>query len=252
MLRLPLKPLAFFAAASAFLGGACLTASAFIPVQAEPATVEQVDAVTDTLLRNASKQEVDDASAGGGSTPTSPPVAYDPSTPPEVSTPAYGEEFAVISFPTLGYDRVVVGGGRLVYEGEDTTAADMELFDSNEVVHFSETTNVGQVGNFVLGGHRDGVLGGFAALEDGAPVVVMTADGYFTYVVQSQQVIDPSQVEALNPVPFAAADASATERLMTLLTCFPDFGAGTDRRAVVLELQAWQPLEAGQPEALAG
>ena len=93
--------------------------------------------------------------------------------------------------------------------------------------HYPGTALPGQVGNFVLSGHRTtygAPFGRFGELESGDAVVVETAKNWYTYRVRAREIVDPSQVSVLLPVPNQQGVAP-TERLMTLTTCHPQFSA---------------------------
>ena len=77
-------------------------------------------------------------------------------------------------------------------------------------------------------------------MRPGDPVVVETAEGWFTYRVlgdpatgdfagptgiPGQHVVSPSQVEVISPTPGAAPEAPPTGSYLTLTTCHPKYSA---------------------------
>jgi sortase (surface protein transpeptidase) len=78
-------------------------------------------------------------------------------------------------------------------------------------------------------------------LRPGDPIVVETADSWFTYRVlgdpvsgnfgsdpsgiPGQQIVSPADVQVINPTPNAAADAPPSGSYLTLTTCHPRYSA---------------------------
>lgn len=93
--------------------------------------------------------------------------------------------------------------------------------------HYPGTALPGQVGNFVVSGHRTtygAPFGGVAELQPGDAIVVETAKTWFTYRVRSHEIVDPTDVAVTFAVP-GSQDAVPTERLMTFTTCHPKYSA---------------------------
>ncbi|MEP7054869.1 MAG: class E sortase, partial [Actinomycetota bacterium] len=70
--------------------------------------------------------------------------------------------------------------------------------------HYPHTAFPGQVGNFVVSGHRTtygAPFGGIAELLPGDAIVVETAKNWYTYRVRSHDIVDPTQVGVTLPVP---------------------------------------------------
>ncbi len=84
------------------------------------------------------------------------------------------------------------------------------------VGHFPNTAMPGQVGNFAVVGHRSYRYGAYFnrldELEPGDTVRIKTADGIFTYCVDSKSVVEPTDISVLDPTDTAT---------MTLVTCTP-------------------------------
>lgn len=183
--------------------------------------------------------------AGPGAAPVvaapSPPVAGSTAGPPP-GPPAAGTPVAVLYIPRLG-----PGWSRVVVEG--VAPADLKKGPG----HYPGTALPGQVGNVGIAGHRATNGEPFRDLDrlrPGDPVVLQTADGYFTYTVDRSSVVLPTQVDVLLPVPQRPGVAPTTS-LLTLTTCEPRW-ASTYRLIVFAHLVGQQPVSAGPPAVLAG
>ena len=145
---------------------------------------------------------------------------------------AVGEPFAVVHIPRLGEDYA-----RVTLEGTGTD----ELAEGPG--HYVDTAMPGEQGNFALAGHRVGRGSPFLDLDQmrpGDPIVVETADGWFTYRVlgdpatgdfadpsgiPGQRIVSPDQVDVISPTPGAAPDVPASGAYLTLTTCHPKYSA---------------------------
>lgn len=177
--------------------------------------------------------------------PESPEVAGAPQTtdpPAPAVIPSNAEVFGTLYVPDWGADYqmpIASGVGRA------------DVLDAGRVGHYPETALPGQVGNFSLAGHRQTYGRPFHdidTLEPGDPIIVRTADAWFVYHVTEYQIIQPTQVEVIAPVP-GDPTAVATERMITLTTCHPLWS--TRQRYVVHGvLDHWIALEDGRPAEL--
>jgi len=153
----------------------------------------------------------------------------------------FGKGFAFLHIPRLGknYSVPVVQGVSL---------SDL----SRGVGHYPSTALPGQVGNFAVAGHRATNGQPFADLDEvivGDSVVVETRRTWFTYVVDKVQIVQPTDVWVIGPVP-GKPDQEPTRRLITLTTCNPRW-ASTQRLILFGHLAASQPTTDGRPPALA-
>ena len=147
--------------------------------------------------------------------------------------PAVGQPLAVLHVPRLGED-----WSRVVLEG--TTEDELAQGPG----HYVGTALPGQPGNLAIAGHRVGKGSPFLdadQLRPGDPIVVETADSWFVYRVlgdaatgdyatdpsgiPGQQVVRPSEVAVISPVPGAAADVAPSGAYLTLTTCHPKYSA---------------------------
>lgn len=144
-----------------------------------------------------------------------PPTAS--AAPPPAPSPAPLPEQAValLRLPRFGdYEKVVV-------EGTDRDAL------KKGPGHQPGTAMPGQIGNVLLAGHRTTYGAPFGRLDErqgGDEMVAQTAAGTFTYHMQTTEVVLPSAVEVMLPVP-GRAGAVPTEALITLITCTPKYSA---------------------------
>lgn len=160
---------------------------------------------------------------------------------PEVDVPEIpGTAFAILRVPRFGtdYARPVVAGTKLddLREG---------------IGHYDDSAGPGEVGNFAIAGHRTTYGAPFFAIDrmvEGDPVVVQTAEGYYTYRVTDSEIVAPSEVSVIQPVP-GETGAQPTEAVITLTSCHPRYSA-RQRYIVHGTLESFQPAAAGPPAVL--
>ena len=117
--------------------------------------------------------------------------------------------------------------------------------------HYPETQPLGQVGNFALAGHRQSHGAIFLEvdqLEAGDAIVVETAETWYVYTVTSSEIVLPTDVEVIAPVPWQP-EAEATSASITLTTCHPLWSTA-ERFIVYGELEYWAPRDSGTPAEL--
>ncbi|MFV0525114.1 MAG: class E sortase [Acidimicrobiales bacterium] len=172
------------------------------------------------------------------STPSNVPV--DPSLPiPPVAEPVpiTGDVFAVLYVPRFGPE------GRPVVEG--TNIDDLQ----RGVGHYEGSAMPGEVGNLAVAGHRvtyGRPFNRIAELEPGDPLVVETAAGWYLYRVTAHEIVSPSRVDVVAPVP-GRPEAAPTGRMITLTSCHPEYSA-RERYIVHGEFEEWRPAGAGPPD----
>lgn len=129
---------------------------------------------------------------------------------------------------------------------------DQQELDTLGLGHYQSSAMPGAVGNFAVAGHRQthgAVLDNIHTLVPGDKIYVQTKDGYYTYVFRNTEIVLPTQTSVLLPVP-TVKGAEATERIMTMTSCNPRFGA-QERIIAYSVMESWQPLSAGPPAAIA-
>lgn len=100
--------------------------------------------------------------------------------------------------------------------------------------HLAATALPGGHGNVAIAAHRDRHFRPLKDIAPGDEVLLTTLDGTFRYRVSSTEVVDPDDVQVLDPT---------DEPVLTLLTCYPFYFVGNaPHRFVVRALQVgWQP-----------
>ncbi|CAI7976879.1 sortase A [Frankia sp. Hr75.2] len=171
-----------------------------------------------------------------------PPAPGEETKPRPVVPPVeLGEGVAVLRIPRFGADYAPV-----IVEGVSAAAL------RRGPGHFPGTAMPGDVGNFVVSGHRTTYGKPFSRLDElraGDPLVVEVADRYFTYRVTGSEVVDPHRLDVTYPVP-EHAGVAPTSALMTLTTCHPRFSARS-RLIVFTQLDETTDKSDGPPRALA-
>jgi len=103
--------------------------------------------------------------------------------------------------------------------------------------HYQGTASPGQLGNFGVAGHRVGRGSPFLdvdTLRPGDPLVVETASWWYVYRVlgpddpsgiPGTEVVAPTDVSVIDPLPDRPAGTAADGAYLTLTTCNPKFSA---------------------------
>ncbi|GAB1643789.1 class E sortase [Krasilnikovia sp. MM14-A1259] len=89
--------------------------------------------------------------------------------------------------------------------------------------HYPDTALPGKVGNFSVAGHRiQKIFWRLDELKKGDVIGVETRTDWFLYRVTNQEIVKPSAVEVVAPVPDKPG-VKPTKALLTLTTCNPKF-----------------------------
>ena len=127
-----------------------------------------------------------------------------------------GDAFAIVRIPRFGSDYA-----RPIYEG--TTREILK----RGVGHYPETVLPGQIGNFSLAGHRVTYGKPFnrvAELVPGDKIIIETVDTYYVYSIVSHEIVLPTDVRVVLPVPNEPG-ATPTQAMLTMTTCHPEFSS---------------------------
>jgi len=158
-----------------------------------------------------------------------------PSAPAKV---ADGKVMAALYIPKLNKHWVVVQG---------VSPADIRYAPG----HYPDTAMPGEVGNFSKAGHRTkAIFWDIDKLVAGDAIVVQTADSWFVYKVTGHEIVKPTAVEVVAPVPDQPG-VQPSLALLTLTTCNPKFN-NYQRLVVHAQLDRTQPRSAGNPAELGG
>jgi sortase A len=149
----------------------------------------------------------------------------------------FGKAFAIVRIPRFGADYA-----RPVLEG---TSPDIL---QQGVGHYTGTARPGAVGNFAVAGHRTTYGRPFHdidRLRAGDRIVVETRQAYSVYVVRRHEIVSPTAVQVIAPVPDKPG-ARPTGRWMTMTACHPKYSAA-QRYVVFAELEKTYPRSQGLP-----
>jgi len=164
--------------------------------------------------------------------------------PPVMAEPPHATPFATIQVPRWNGEPE-----RPISQGVDRAT----VLDVLGVGHYPGTAMPGGVGNFAIAGHRTTYAKPFNRIQElqvGDPLVIRTADTWYVYRVTSTEIVAPSNVGVIAPVPNDPG-ATPTERLITLTTCHPMFSA-RQRFIVHGSLDYWAPVADGTLAELLG
>jgi sortase A len=118
--------------------------------------------------------------------------------------------------------------------------------------HYPGTQLPGQLGNFVVSGHRTTYGAPFNRVDElkqGDAIVVETRTTWYTYRVTTTEIVPPTAIEVTYPVP-KNRGAKPTLARITLTSCHPKYSA-RQRYIVFGQLADTLPKAAGIPPALA-
>jgi sortase A len=93
--------------------------------------------------------------------------------------------------------------------------------------HYPGSAMPGQLGNFVVSGHRTTYSAPFnraGDLRKGDRILIDTRARQYVYQVTGRRIVKPDAVEVTAPVPLRPK-ARPTEKLITLTTCHPKYSA---------------------------
>lgn len=127
----------------------------------------------------------------------------------------------------------------------------LDVINSGVAGHYPTTQALGEVGNFALAAHRLSYGNAFQYIHDlqvGDRVVAETKDGFLVYEIASYEIVPPTQVEVLEPVPNKVGE-TPTERYLTLTTCDPLWG-NTNRYIVYTKYVHWVSRDSGIPKEI--
>ncbi|WP_225993636.1 class E sortase [Actinomadura rudentiformis] len=93
--------------------------------------------------------------------------------------------------------------------------------------HYPGSALPGEVGNFVVSGHRTTYSAPFnraGELRAGDKILIDTRQKQYVYEVTGKRIVKPSAVEVTAPVPLKPKD-KPTKPMITLTTCHPKYSA---------------------------
>jgi sortase A len=194
----------------------------------------------DTVVAREQSSAAQELSEEWAITPGAEPA---PGEPAVLAEPGHGDVIGNLSVPRWGSDYV-----RTIAQGTSTDVLNSTRLG---VGHYDGTAMPGAVGNFSVAGHRSaygGAMHLMHELETCDPIVIETADGWYVYRVTGVQVVEPTAVEVIAPVPGRPGE-TPTERTITLTTCTPLYSTA-QRMVTTGLLDSWHPRSGGAPEIL--
>jgi sortase A len=126
-----------------------------------------------------------------------------------------------------------------------------DVLNKGYIGHYPDTQRPGEIGNFATAAHRQSYGAPYKEIEqivEGDSLIVETDDAYLVYKVTSYEVVDPSQIEVIAPVPNEPG-VVPTERMITLTTCHPLFSAA-ERWITYGVFDHWVDKGSGMPAEL--
>jgi len=180
-----------------------------------------------------------DAGSDGGVTIIPDSLKFGLDSAVSMEEPGLAETFATMYVPRWGYDYV-----KPISQGVTRT----DVLDTLGIGHYPGTGMPGALGNFAISAHRTTYGKPFnkiADLKQGDALVIETKDAWYVYRVTEWEIVQPTQVEVLAPVP-NQPDAAPDDRYITLTTCHPMYSAAK-RWITYGELEYWAPHDAGVP-----
>ena len=184
------------------------------------------------------------ASPSPGAPVTAAPVKT--AVPRHDAPPVEAEPGHAVTFATIQVPRWAGTPAKPVSEGTDKAT----VLDRLGVGHYEGTAMPGAVGNFAVAGHRTTYGKPFnriAEIQVGDAVVVRTQHTWYVYKVTSIEIVRPTQVEVVAPVPDKPGTAP-TQRMITMTTCNPMYSA-SQRYVVHGVLDYWASADDGSVPA---
>jgi LPXTG-site transpeptidase (sortase) family protein len=115
--------------------------------------------------------------------------------------------------------------------------------------HYPNSALPGEVGNFSVAGHRSpAIFWDLDRMRVNDPVVVETRTTFYVYYVTNLEIVAPTAVEVVAPVPGHPGDAPSVA-MLTLTTCNPKWD-NYQRLILHARLDHSQPRSAGRPKEL--
>jgi sortase A len=137
-------------------------------------------------------------------------------TLPEELLPQPGAAVGQIVIPAIGVDWTFVEG---------VSVANLK----DGPGHYPTTPLPGQAGNAAIAGHRTTYGAPFGRVDELAPgdeIGITTVQGTFTYLVETTEIVSPSQTEVLNADHWDFdGDPATLDDTLTLTSCHPKYSA---------------------------
>ncbi len=123
----------------------------------------------------------------------------------------------------------------MVREGVDAATL------SRAVGHVPSTPLPGAAGNVAIAAHRDTYFRNVRNIRNGDRIRMVTPKGTYEYIVDSLKIVEPTEVNVLDPTP---------EPAITLVTCYPfNYIGSAPKRFIVRARQVTTEARLGNPNA---
>ena len=165
-----------------------------------------------------------------------------PDTAPVMDEPKQATTFATFYVPRWGENYV-----KPISEGVDRH----KILDRLGIGHYPNTGMPGALGNFAISAHRTTYGKPFnriAEIKKGDHLIVQTKEAWYVYRVTSHEIVRPTAVKVIAPVPNKPG-AAPDDHYITMTSCHPMFSAA-ERYVVHGVLEYWSPVGNGVPEEL--
>lgn len=126
-----------------------------------------------------------------------------------------------------------------------------KVLGTGSMGHYKNTQLPGEIGNTAFAGHRQShgsPLLEVDRIKEGDSIIVETSKAWLVYKVTSYEIVEPTKVEVINPVP-GKVGATPSERILTLTTCHPLYSMA-ERYIVYAKLDHWTLRSDGVPPEL--
>lgn len=164
--------------------------------------------------------------------------------PPITKSPKMAQRFATMIVPRFGptFERAIA-------QGIDPKTV-LNIRDAG-IGHYSQSNELGQVGNFAVAGHRTtygAPFGNIANLRVGDRIYIETEAGWYVYRFRNLEYVWPKDVSVLKPVP--QSSVTATDRILTMTSCHPKLSAA-ERIIAYSVFETFVPRDHGAPAEVA-
>lgn len=164
--------------------------------------------------------------------------------PPVTPTGAAGDRFATMLVPRFGatFERAIAGGI------DPKTVLNIR---SAGIGHYSQTDDLGEIGNFAVAGHRTtygAPFGNIGELRVGDRLYIETNAGWYVYRFRNLEYVWPNNTSVLKRVPESSAKAKG--RILTLTSCHPKMSSA-ERVIAYSVFETFVPRERGAPAEVA-
>ncbi|MCF2707221.1 class E sortase [Arcanobacterium haemolyticum] len=179
----------------------------------------------------------------GWSEPVKTPVTASAGDPPIFTTDGQtGSTIGTIKIPRFGADWQY-----MVKEGTSLE----EVLDRGSFGHYTETQNLGELGNFALAAHRQTYGAPMKHVQDlqiGDSIIMETETAYYVYKVSDSYIVRPDEIDVIAAVP-RQPEIAPTERYLTITTCHPPF-VSNERWIINAKYDHWVSKSEGMPAEL--